>query len=544
MQKSVNQLISHIYALGVRYVILCPGNRNAPVSLSFIRHKGFKCFSLVDERSAAYTALGIAIYQSKPVVIVCTSGTAVLNLYPAIAEAYYSQIPLIVITADRPSHLIDQWEGQCIRQTAIFEKHILASFTFDVEKNDNFDFKNNLFNCLSPVKGPIHINIPLEEPLYAKSDEFLYNNIKPYEQKSIAFTNKIPNEKLPSKILILAGADAYGQRLEKYCSFLSKSKKVVFIADILSGLHQKQNIKNWDFTCLLSSENEKQVLKPDLLITFGKIIVSKSLNQFLKKFKPQNHWHITPNGTIGNPFQTSPSEIKCSEEFFLSWIKNNISNIDKSYFENWEKISVKYDKKINKTFEQANFNEFSATRFILKNIEKNVNLFLSNSMPVRYASYLTTLCKISKIYCNRGVSGIDGTTSTAAGVSMVSKNNTVLITGDLSFFYDINGLWNKYLKSNYKIIVFNNNGGGIFRLIDGPDKAKERERYLTAPPNRNCKAIAENFNFIYFEANDFDSLNNSFKKFMDIKNSSAIFEIKFKPQNAVKFFKKLNLDTI
>lgn len=542
MQKSVNHLVSHIFALGVRHVVLCPGNRSAPVSLSFIRHKEFKCFSLVDERSAAYTALGIATAENKPVVIVCTSGTAVLNFYPAIAEAFYSQIPLIVITADRPPHLIDQWEGQCIRQTSIFEKHSLDSLTFDVENANEFEFEK-LRKCIFPSKGPVHINIPLEEPLYAVDSEFSYINVKTFENENTSFLNQFPLEKLPPKILILAGADAYGQRFEEDCSFLKNSKKTVFIADILSGLSKSQNIKNWDLTCLLASDNEKKNIKPDLLITFGKIIVSKSLSQFLKKYKPENHWHITPNATIGDPFQTKPREIICKEEDFLSWLKNNISSSDEEYFNTWKKISEKYELCTNKLFEKQIFNEFTVSKFVLNKIDKKVILYLANSMPVRYVSYLSAFCKNINIFCNRGTSGIDGTTSAAAGVSMVSNKITLLLTGDLSFFYDINGLWNKYLKGNFKIIVFNNNGGGIFRIIDGPDKAKERESYITAPHYRNCEAIAQNFGFEYFEAFDFDSLNKCFEKFMDYKKSSAIFEIKFKQNNSVNFFKKLIYET-
>lgn len=165
MQKALNTLVSHIVNNGIRHVVICPGSRNAPLILSFIRNPDIQCYSLVDERSAAYTALGMAVALNETVAIVCTSGTAVLNLYPAIAEAFYSQIPLLILTADRPPELIDQWDGQCIRQTNIFEKHILGSFIYN-PLIPEFNFNGAIGLCANPKKGPVHINVPLAEPLY------------------------------------------------------------------------------------------------------------------------------------------------------------------------------------------------------------------------------------------------------------------------------------------------------------------------------------------------------------------------------------------
>lgn len=518
------------------HVVLCPGNRNAPLILSFVRFGKFKCYSLIDERSAAFTALGIASFIGLPVAIVCTSGTAVLNFYPAIAEAYYSQIPLIVITADRPPNLIDQWEGQCIRQNAIFEKHIIASYTFDVERPENFDYLKNLKSCIEPTKGPIHINIPLKEPLFGIDNKFYYPEIKKLPLGENIFQNYFPEAKLPTKIVLFAGADAYGARLQKLVKNISIKRNIVIFADILSGLHNVQNIDNWDVICTLAHKKELEKLKPELLITIGKITVSKALKQFIKDNKPLAHWHITPNGTIADPFETNPIETKCNEEDFLKFILKKTENTEKDYVREWMKVSEYYKITFNNLFLKPTYNEFSVCRYILENIGKKCTIYLANGMPVRYMSYLAGNCKNYNIYGNRGTSGIDGTTSAAAGLSMLNKNKTVLITGDTSFFYDVNGLWNKYIKNNFKIIVLNNNGGGIFRLIEGPNKVEERENYLSVSNTRNCRATAESFGLGYFKAENFNDLYKNFDEFINYKKSSAIFEIKFTKDNMIKFY--------
>ncbi|MCC6722262.1 MAG: 2-succinyl-5-enolpyruvyl-6-hydroxy-3-cyclohexene-1-carboxylic-acid synthase [Bacteroidia bacterium] len=539
MQSSINNLVSHIYALGVRHALLCPGNRNAQITLSFANHKGFKCYSIVDERSAAFTALGIASYIKFPVVVVCTSGTAVLNFYPAIAEAFYSQIPLIIITADRLPNLIDQWEGQTIRQNQIYEKHILASYSYGFKDVKSFDFEKNLLKCVYPVKGPIHINIPLDEPHFEKSQKFHFPKIKKYLINKEQLECKIPNVILPQKIIVFAGADADSSKYKREFEALSKQKNIVLLADILSGLHNVQNIKNWDVVCNLSSNETIKSICPDLLITIGKFTVSKSFKLFIKQNKPKAHWHITANGTIADPYQTNPVEVKCYENLFLKYLINETKKSENKFFNKWLEVSHYFDKKSSELFKPKIFNEFSVTKFIIENTDKNSSLYLSNGMPIRYASYLSGFCKDFKIFGNRGTSGIDGISSSAAGVSMANKNKTILITGDISFFYDINGLWNKYLSKNFKIVVFNNNGGGIFRLINGPDE-KLREEYLSAGTGRNCISVAESFGITYFSAKNYNELNLNFKKFIGYDKSPAIFEVFFKKNNMIKFYNDFN----
>lgn len=538
MQKAINTLVSHVLNNGIRHVILCPGSRNAPLTLSFSRNPDIQCYSLVDERSAGFTALGMAVALGKPVAIVCTSGTAVLNLYPAITEAYYSQIPLLIITADRPPEWIDQWDGQCIRQTTIFEKHILGSFTFNPLKPD-FNFNEAIGLCSYPKKGPVHINIPLAEPLYeAKNEKFIYEKLPPIAAHLSFSPNHIPGDLQHKKILLLAGADAWGERFEESFKILKTEGKLVVLADVISGLHDTQSVTNWDAICTLADDNLKQTLKPDLLITIGKFTVSKSFKKFIRSHKPKEHWHITNNHTIANPFETNPTEIEADETIFLEWLAKAADHLDNSYNASWLEVSKKLNTSAELLFKTATFNEFSATNLILENLPKNGFLHVANSMPVRFVSFLAGKLNAVKVYGNRGTSGIDGSTSTAAGTSMMSNQPTFLLTGDLSFFYDINGLWNQYLKPNFKIIVLNNGGGGIFRLIDGPHDLPEREDYFATQSTRNCQRMADEFGFRYYKANDFVSLQSEFETFCNDKAQPGILEIFTNPDNTIEFYKK------
>ena len=540
MQKAVNILVSHVLNNGIRHVIICPGSRNAPLTLSFSRNPQFECYSLVDERSAGFTALGMAVALEKPVAIVCTSGTAVLNLYPAITEAYYSQIPLLVITADRPTEWIDQWDGQCIRQTNIFAQHILGSFTFN-PLNPNFNFNEAIGLCSFPKKGPVHINVPLAEPLYeAKNEEFVYDKLpsvpKHLDLSVGVLTNRnITNHK---KIILLAGADAWGERFKESFELLKSKGKIVVLADVISGLHASQPVPNWDAICTVADDSLKQILKPDLLITSGKFTVSKSFKKFIRSHKPKEHWHVTNNHTIANPFETNPTEIEADEAVFLEWLMKSADHLDNSYNTSWLQVSEKLNASTESLFKTSTFNEFSATNLILENLPKNSFLHVANSMPVRFVSFLADKLNGIKIYGNRGTSGIEGSISTAAGTSMMSNQPTFLLTGDLSFFYDINGLWNQYLKPNFKIIVLNNGGGGIFRLIDGPHDLPEREDYFATQSTRNCQRMAEEFGFSYYKANDFVSLQMQFESFCNDKTKPGILEIFTNPENTIEFYKK------
>ena len=480
----------------------------------------------------------MAVALNQTIALVCTSGTAVLNLYPAVCEAYYSQIPLLVITADRPPELIDQWDGQCIRQTNIFEKHCLGSFTFD-PRFPNQEINKALGLCSYPIKGPVHINVPLSEPLYEGANEpFEFEDKHGLQEQESWVLNQLPERLDYKKIILLAGADAFGGRLGTALDSIARQNKVVVLADIISGLHSVQNIHNWDVVCLLAEEELKETLKPDLLITIGKFTVSKSFKLFIKKHKPKEHWHITPNHSIADPFQTNPMEYEYEESIFLEWIAKSSTSLDDLYFHDWMRVSLKAMHSTEVLFEGAPLNEFTAVDAVLDIMPKGSLVHSGNSMPVRFLSYLAGKLKGIEVYANRGTSGIDGSVSTAVGTAMMTDQPVFLIVGDLSFFYDINGLWNPYIPAHFKIIVLNNQGGGIFRLIDGPSNLPEREQYFSTHSSRNGQRMAEEFGFTFYQSNDMDSLKVALKTMLEDRSKPGILEIVTEPNKTIDFYKR------
>lgn len=537
MQSALNTLVSHVVSHGIKNVVIAPGSRNAPLILAFSRHPQLSCFSIIDERSAAYTALGLARESGTPTVIICTSGTAVLNLYPAICEAYYAQIPLLIITADRPPEWIDQWDGQAIHQNEIFHQHILGSYTYNPLQPD-FSVFEAIRLCSFPVLGPVHINVPLAEPLYAHANlPFEYPNIETVPttvNTEFAFDLHLNNHK---KILVFCGHDAFSNQHDSFLESLKQHPGIVFIADVISGCCDFQTISNWDALLTMADEIQKEALQPDVLVTFGKFTVSKSLKQFLRAFKPQIHYHITDNHTIADPFLTHPIEVNGTVAQFVNSLNSDLGSTDYKLL--WQQVSGKTEVALNALLNADEFDEFSVLHTILDKLPDTSIIHLGNSMPVRIASYLNGLYKCKNLYANRGTSGIDGSVSTAAGQSMATSELTVLICGDISFLYDVNGLWNQYLKGNFKVVIINNSGGGIFRLIDGPNNLPEREQYFATRSERSAKDLAAAFNCDYVRVSENTDFRNAIDGWLKITERPAILEIFTNNESTTKFFNRL-----
>ncbi|GIW22209.1 MAG: 2-succinyl-5-enolpyruvyl-6-hydroxy-3-cyclohexene-1-carboxylate synthase [Candidatus Sericytochromatia bacterium] len=543
-KKHILDLVEICYRKGIRYLVISPGSRSAPITLAFAKYHKFKDFIILDERSAAYIALGIAEETNSIVALICTSGTAVLNYAPAISEAYYKRIPLLILTADRPIENIDQYDNQTIRQNNIYNNYILASYNLPIEpkEEDNLNYSNRIVNealnkCLFPVKGPVHINIPLREPLYPKdNEEFIYDKkIKIINQEKCKY--KIDNIKYfkekwnkYKKRMILCGMDNFNLKLENTLKKLKETNSCVIIGDILSSKEKCLNVYNHDF---IFNSKKVENLIPELLITIGTSIVSKSTKNILKKFKPKEHWHIRSDLSIYGDLYNSLTEIVNSDiaDFFNSL---KISKEDNQFVRYWKSVDESVFFKINNFFDnEKDFNEFLVIKKIIDYLPNKINLHIGNSMVIRYFSLLSIrflLSKNIKIFSNRGTSGIDGVLSTAVGHSLVSDRLNIVILGDLSFIYDYNGIINNYVNnklskkiSNLKIIILNNNGGGIFDMIEGPSKFENKIKYFNTPQNYPIEFLA--FGFEYFSVSSMLELEKSIEYFFKSKNTT-ILEIK------------------
>jgi 2-succinyl-5-enolpyruvyl-6-hydroxy-3-cyclohexene-1-carboxylate synthase len=501
VQQCINTLVSHLPG---SHAVISPGSRNAPVIYA-LHHSSKSCHSIVDERSAAFVALGMAKHTKQPVILSCTSGTAALNYYPAIAEAFYARVPLIILTADRPPEKIDTWDGQAIRQKGVYKNHILAEFQTPDNYEDTTAFKEiaqRVLKCLdSEIAGPIHINIPIREPFYDFNTEGLeqiVNEVKKSKTFEISASSIAKHTGLDfnlKKVLMFNGMDD-GEDIR-----LASDDNSVILSDLTSN--QTSDVHYWD-AMLFSAQSKPNgieflsVLRPDVLITTGTTAISKGLKRFLQFHKPEHHFHISSYYEVGDMFETKPTIIHPKEIPPVEETENDVDGErEGAYVNAWLNMTREFQDRFSQ-LEWSTYNEFCVINYVLSKIPKNAILHVSNSMPPRYVSFLlnSDINNIT-VQCNRGTSGIDGSTSTAVGNAMLAKEDVYLITGDVAFFYDINALYNESLPQNLKIILLNNGAGGIFEMISGPEKMGEALHYQTTPQSRTAENLAEHFGLKY-----------------------------------------------
>lgn len=541
-------LIQICLAKGITTIIISPGSRNAPLTIGFASNPNFKCYSIADERAAAFFGLGIAQQTNEPVALVCTSGSALLNYYPAVAEAFYSQIPLIVISADRPQNKIDIGDGQTIRQENVFANHSLYNANLTELVSVENDFKiNEAINTAILKKGPVHINAPFEEPLYETVTE-------PSVEATITAFAKEPQTKsitdlsefaaiwntAPKKML-LVGVNAPDAISEDIVQALAEEQSLVVMTETTSNLHQPSFITNIDTIITPFTEADFEHFRPDVLVTFGGMIVSKRIKAFLRKYKPKHHWHIDSlraYDTFGALTQHFEMEPNVFFELFLPLTKT----VPSDYFQKMNEINLLRKLKRENYISKIPFSDFVVFDTVIKNLPRNSLLQISNSSAIRYAQ-LIDLDPSIEVYSNRGTSGIDGSTSTAIGAAVATEKQTVFITGDISFLYDNNALWNQYVPANFKIILINNGGGGIFRILPGHEETPVFNTFFETSHSLTAEHLAKMHGFEYATAKDKDSLRKGLNTLYSQDEKPSILEI-FTPtlQNdtiLLQYFKEL-----
>lgn len=552
----IKDLVSICARKGLRHVVFSPGSRCAPLVIAFNQHPGIKCISIIDERSAAFFALGMAQQLQEPVGLVCTSGSATLNYAPAVAEAFYSKVPLVLFTADRPNEWIGQADGQAIRQFEIYRNYIKRSYELpnDIKNDDKLWYSNRMVSeainmSMIPDMGPVHINVPLAEPLYNLAKYETYDEpriidstpIKPYigpevEERLVASWNKY------QRILIVAGSLTPDHRLQNLLNRLSDKGYVPVLAEITSNLNGPNLIKVLDPALEVIPKDQKEIFQPDLLITFGGAIVSKKLKRFLRQYQPAEHWFVDESGDHTDTYQTLSNVIRLHPADFVEMLLDRATMPNPDYWRLWQQA---YDRSLDRheeILDSAPFCDLVVFDRILKNLPEGTNLQLANSTPVRYVGLFDTNKLLNAtINCNRGTSGIDGTISTAAGAAYANGKPTTVVTGDLSFVYDSNALWNKHLSGNLRIIVINNGGGNIFRIIQGPsDLGKEiLETYFETPHTVDISHLAQAFGIPYYFCDSLETLEDVLPRFYQPHNGKCvILEVKTPNETSANILKK------
>jgi len=530
----------------IREIVISPGSRNAPLTLGFANQSCFRCYSIVDERCAAFFALGIAQQKKEPVVLVCTSGSALLNYYPAIAEAFYSEIPLIVLSADRPSHKIDIGDGQTIRQQNIFANHILKSVQLsDEDTVDNDVAIQDAIYTAKVSKGPVHINVPFEEPLYELVSDYTrtpqWVNFSEATPTTTILPKVVEAWNKSTKKLLLIGDQPKNEQIEKLLEEFSNDASVLVLSEKNSNVHAPNIIDEIDVLISDFSETDKQQFQPDILISLGGMLVSKRIKALLRSHPPKYHYHVDAtkaNDTFG--VLTGHVNISALDGLKQLTFQPNREGYATYFLENWH-----YKKEKAIAFaQQAPFSDFKVFDFICQYLPDNLHLQVSNSASIRYLQLFKTKPNW-EIFCNRGTSGIDGSTSTAVGAALFHEKPTVLITGDLSFFYDSNGLWNQYIPNNFKIILINNGGGGIFRILPGHQDQPVFHQFFETQHHLKAQHLAAMYGFTYIGIENDISLKNQWNHFIST-NAKTILEIntsKVQNENILKnFFKYIQTE--
>ncbi|GAB4327664.1 MAG: 2-succinyl-5-enolpyruvyl-6-hydroxy-3-cyclohexene-1-carboxylic-acid synthase [Bacteroidales bacterium] len=536
-KKSAALLAGIFAAEGYKYIVVSPGSRNAPVINSFGHHPSLKPLQVVDERSAAFFALGIAQQTGQTVALSCTSGTAALNYAPAIAEAFYQRIPLLIITSDRPAEMIDQGDGQTIRQQGVYANYILNSYhVADPSTSDEINQTARLLQFAVrqtqfPQRGPVHINLPFDEPIYGEAEFPPHYSIgsetREQEQCKFEFTDALKETWNKSrKVLVLAGMMPPGHPWVEAAEKLSHNRDVAILTETTAHPGNSHALTAIDAMVDTITEAEAENFQPDLLITFGGHLISKMVKRFLRRYPPSFHWHIDPMTPAVNMTGSLTSSVKAHPEDVLYALSQERRPDDGTYRLLWEERSLRSLQRHNEFLKQAPWSDLKVFELLLQRIPAGYHLQLGNSTPVRYVQLFREGRQFNT-WSNRGTSGIDGTVSTAAGAAFASGKPTMLITGDLAFLYDSNALMNHHLTGNLRMVVINNQGGGIFRFIPGPDETGLLEPFFEVRHPWQLKHLAANFNIPYYHAASEEELDSVFGTFAEPRpgNRPALLEI-------------------
>lgn len=503
-KETIARLALIAAAKGVTKAVISPGSRNAPLIMALDSHPDIECLNIPDERVAGFFALGMALKSGEPVMLCCTSGSAMLNYAPAITEAYYQKIPLLILTADRPVEWIDQRAGQTMRQTDAFDNYIRASYQLmqDPSADDHLLYNDriineaiNLANGTNP--GPVHINIPLKEPLYNQKKRV---DAQPRIVQSLRPTNGLSAEDerrlraafhSHEQIMILCGQHQPDDRWLSALTALSDMPNVIVLSEATSNLSGDKILSCIDRTIDgLDAENIGH-LSPTLLISCGASLVSKKIRFLLRKLDIQEHWHVDTVDAHIDTYQALTLNVPLHIADFYQVVEGRQGDQMSAYTAAWHKRYQERRQLHLDYLSKVSFSDLMVADRLVQHVPSGSVLHMANSTSVRYVQLFDSRDDLT-YQCNRGVSGIDGCTSTAAGYAYSEQDAMqVLLTGDIAFFYDSNALWHHHLKPNLRIVIINNEGGNIFRVIPGPRTTGQLEHHFEAHHKTSAEHICQ-----------------------------------------------------
>lgn len=554
LQPIVN-IAELLYRKGITDVVIAPGSRSAPLTLAVARHPHLRTRVVADERSAGFVALGMAMQSRQTVAVICTSGSAVYNLAPAVVEAYFGEVPLLLLTGDRPHEWLHQQDGQTMVQPGVFGPHVKRSYDLptDYGHSDSRWFIERTLNeavnltGLEP-RGPVHVNVPLREPFYpTEGEEMIFEPVRVIE--TLPMVAQLPVETWHQLLdewddtdrkLIAVGQVPYDPALLKVLRQISEELGVPVVGELVGNIgHNGLFISHSDTLLASPDEDLLEDIRPDLLITLGGSFLTRNLKTFFRRYPAPRHWHISPVvDRVTDPFQSLTTQIPMAP---LPFFEKLFADIDYQRFrqgdddsdesfdfrERWQQADREAERIVQHALRDSAFTDWSATQAVLDALPPDSVLHLANSMPVRYAN----LCGLPEdrrvsVCANRGVSGIDGCLSTAVGAALQTDRIVTVLIGDVAFFYDRNALWHANLPPNLRIVLLNNHAGHIFRIIDGPNRQPELDEFFETEQPLTAQRTAEDAQVGYHFADDEASLATALADFFHPTDQTVLLEIR------------------
>lgn len=518
-KPTCNALAMILRGHGVERAVLSPGTRNAPLIMAF-EAAGFRqLLSVTDERVAAFMALGMAERSGTPVALVCTSGTALYNYAPGVAEAYMRGVPLIVVSADRPEQWIGQADSQTLRQPGALAAIVRRSYALrpDDMNSDTLWFNSRCVNdamltALTPPCGPVHINVAIDAPLNrtAPSEAFapprIIRRIAPPQQFAVGEVRQMAKTlEWPARVMVVCGTMPPDNALRKALISLSARRNVAIVAERVSNVNVPGAVWNPDAALLRAASDDPAVV-PTLVITIGGALVSARLKAMLRRNAAAfEHWHIGHTDETVDTFRALTLRVDADPAQFMRQLSSAVKPLQHApgtFAADWQRLSHEAAEIAGHAAETAPWSDLRAFAILGRMLPPNVDLQVSNGMSVRYL-HMVAGWRQHRITCNRGVSGIDGSTSTAIGASFVAVNNpTVLITGDLSAQYDLGALMAGGIEPRMKIIVIDNGGGAIFRSIENTRHLSVCADRLVCAPKLDWRSVAAAAGMRHIDVND------------------------------------------
>ncbi len=515
---------------GIKNIVLCPGSRNAPMVDALVNSKAFNLITETDERNAGFVALGLSIGQSKPAAIVCTSGSAVLNLLPALSEAKHQNQCIIAITCDRPTEWIGQQDSQTIDHLTPLKAFCAsqAALQNDNLKQHAWYNTREINRCLnSDFKAPIQINVPLSDPLYTKSDYSesdyqKYTATESVKSKKTLFEDSITQLNLELKkaksIVILCGqlSPSEGQSLSIALKNIAQNTTIIAENTANIELEGIRTIDPW----VMALQKQKDFGQPDIIISLGGHFVSKKIKHLIRACKQSEIWRIAHEDYYPDTFQHLNKVIDVTPTEAFNCL--TIDNAKK--MQSWEDVYNElppFTQLATSNDALTDLRVYHHSSETLSN-SNTVNWHYGNSSSIRYAQ-LFPYSKSTHYFANRGVSGIEGCISTAKGIALSNPLKTnILMLGDLAFGYNLNGLQN--LPKNLNVILVNNSGGNIFRLIDGPSDVSGFEDFVECHHNTNHQLATQHFGIVYLSAKTFSEFKTKLKTLLQ-DNKPGVLEV-------------------